>query len=240
MGDLGVAIPIPQIPPLPPPGSYEPFALRQYNFDDYHPLLLHLTWRSSTQTGCDNPAIIAATPLQRLAGILGDGRVRAFPMFGTGVRAACFTENSRSALNWLISTGRNAPWGVAFTKDLVFRRGGGPAIEVRGDDWPATEFWPDELVARLKRLWPGAQPVEGATIPWYIEKSSEWSFEREWRLPLEDLRFEPTDVEFVICETQAGFAELVGMVGSKSAAMAQRLARLTPVVWDPLGRMLVP
>jgi hypothetical protein len=235
-----VAIPIPQIPPLPPAGSYEILDLRRFDFDDYHPLLLHMTGRGSTQTDCDDPVIAAATPLARLAGILGDGRLRAFRMFGTGVRAACFTENSPSALNWLISTGRHVPWGVAFSKDLVFRQGGGPVIEVRGDDWPATEFWPDELLARVKRLWPGVRSADPATIPWYLTKVSEWSFEREWRLPLNDLRFEPTDVAFVICASEEWFAELLKMVESKSPRMAQRLVEVPHLLWDPVRNRLVP
>lgn len=232
-------IPGPQIPPLPAPGSYEIRDLRRYEFDDYHPLLLHMTGRGNPDTMCDDPAILTASPLERLGGILGDGRVRAFPMFGTGQRAACFTENSRSALNWLIGTGRNAPWGVAFSKDLVFRQGGGPAIEVRGDDWPQTESWPPDVIARLKRLWPGATPVDGAPIPWYIEKPSQWSFEREWRLPLKDLQFEPTDVEFVIYDAGVGLDALLRIVEPKSALMAQRLVQLPNLAWDPIRRTLV-
>jgi hypothetical protein len=161
MGDLFVAIAIPQIPSLPPAGNYQAQNLRQFDFDDYHPLLLHMTGRGWLKTECDDPAITAASPLERLAGILGERRLRAFRMFGTDVRAACFTENSRSALNWLIATERHVPWGVAFSKDLVFRLGGGPAIEIRGDEWPLIEDWPPELRARVKRLWPGAQPVGG-------------------------------------------------------------------------------
>jgi hypothetical protein len=214
--------------------------LRQFDFDDYHPLLLHMTARGSSKTECDDPAIAAASPLERLAGILGGCRLRAFPMFGTGFRAACFTENSRLALNWLIAEKRHAPWGVAFSKDLVFQQGGGPAIEIRGDDWPFTEHFPPELVARSKRLWPGAQPEGGAVLPWYLDKESQWSFEREWRLPLKDLQFEPTDIAFVICESADGFEELVNLVGTQSSAVADRLRELPNLVWDAAEKRLVP
>jgi hypothetical protein len=239
MGDLFVAIPIPQTPPLPLAGSYQVRNLHQLDFDDYHPLLLHMTARGSSKTECDDPAIAAASALERLAGILGDCRLRAFPMFGTGVRAACFTENSRLALNWLIAEKRHKPWGVAFSKDLVFQQGGGPVIEIRGDEWPLTECWPPELVARLKRLWPGAESAGGAVLPWYLAKVSEWSFEREWRLPLEDLLFEPSDIAFVICESEDGLAELVRLVGARSPAVAQHLAGLQNLVWDEARKMLV-
>ena len=161
-------------------------------------------------------------------------------MFGTGVRAVCFTENSQSALNWLISTGRHVPWGVAFSKDLVFKQGGGPAIEVRGDDWPTTEFWPAELRARVKRLWPGAQAAPGATIPWYLEKQSEWSFEREWRLPINDLLFQPADVALVICESEAGLLELVKSVRERSEPMALHLEQRHHLIWDPALKVLKP
>jgi hypothetical protein len=239
MKGLFVAIAIPQIPSLPRVGSYQVQNLRQFDFGDYHPLLLHMTGRGSLKTECDDPAIAAASPLERLAGILGDGSLRAYPMFGTGVRAACFTENSRLALNWLIAQQRHKPWGVAFSKDLVFQQGGGPVIEVRGDEWPLTEDWPPELRARAKRLWPGAQPVGGAKLPRYLESVSEWSFEREWRLPLKDLQFEATDIAFVICESAEGLAELVRLVGARSPAVGRHLAGLQNLVWDQAGEMLV-
>lgn len=225
---------------MPSRDSYTLNKFEDRQFRDYPSELLHLTGRTSTRTECPVLEIREANGMQRLVRILRAGSVRAFPMFAGLPSAACFTENSEGALNWLISRGLYTPWGVAFTKDVVFHHGGAPVIEVRGDEWPSVASMPDHLRARVKRLWPGAAAPLGVKMPWYAsDVRSEWSFEREWRIPLNDVTFEPYEVAFVICSSRFEFDQLRYEVGLESAEMARRLGELPNRVWDPALQQLV-
>src|SRR4051812_3483423 len=105
-----MAIPLSSQPQPPPRGSYTIRSLRRYDFADYHSAVLHMTGRGpGAKSLCDDSAISSAHPSDRLLRILAAGQLRAFPMFGINERAACFTENSPAALNWLIQTGKYSP-----------------------------------------------------------------------------------------------------------------------------------
>jgi hypothetical protein len=138
-------------------------------------------------------------PPSRLAQILHQGRIRAVPTFGTGGRPiVAFTESSQPSVLRLISDGRYAPWGIGFSKQCIFERGG-PVLYVRGDEWEtATSALPDPLRARLVRFWPGATWEEGdplsfdgvQQLPDALANPSEWLHEREWRPPRRCVRVE--------------------------------------------------
>ena len=139
-----MAIPIPQIPETPPSGAYLVNTLRCFDHAEHHSMLVHLTGRKG-DSQCDDGQITWLSADRRLSKILAQRTIRAFPMFGIPQRAVCFTENSPAALEWLIAENRYEPFGLGFTKDTVFAHRGGPVLEVRGDEWPKTEFLPDVL-----------------------------------------------------------------------------------------------
>lgn len=226
-------------PGPPSADAYTVRTLRPSDLEDFPRQVIHLTGRQG-QTGCGDATILGADPGERLLRILVEGQVRAFPMFGVGLPAACFTENRTDVINHLIADDRYKPWGVGFTKEYLFQRGGGPALEVRGDEWHLADAWPDALRARLKRLWPGAYPSDpSVTLPWYLRGQSEWSFEREWRVPLGSLEFTEAHVEFVICPDTDSYGWLIERLRTARPAMASRLTSIRHMTWEAHPRALV-
>jgi hypothetical protein len=174
------------------------FPLHTYDLPDVGDHLIHFTGRDGPKLGGVDPAILAMPAQQRLAQILVDGGVRGFQTFGSNAPVVCLTESTKASVLRLIHDGRYEPCGIGFSKQLVFDRGGGPALYVRGDEWPtATEALAHPLRARLVRFWPGAAPDPGEYLPDNLERKSEWLHEREWRVSNE-LRFGWDDVKFLI------------------------------------------
>jgi len=128
-------------------------------------------------------------------------------MFGTGSeRAACFTECTRFGLDYLLRERRYSPFGVAFSKDVIFQAGGGPALYIREDEWNV-ENLPPRLKARVVALWPGADPDHGEVLSDRLRRESNWLLEREWRVPTDGtgFSFSLDDVAFLIVTDPAGF-----------------------------------
>lgn len=113
--------------------------------------------------------------------------------------------------------GRYSPCGIAFTKDFLFRKGGGPALYVRGDEWDWVADMPAKLRARAVRLWPGATSTDGLPLPWYLVRPSEWIHEREWWIAGEGapvgVAFASGDVAFVIAPDPRWVEFLASFIG---------------------------
>lgn len=186
--------------------------LRRYRHPDISDFVVHFSGRSGTAGPGVPSGIRTMKDWERLGQILVDQRINAFPPFGTSEPVVCFTECTTAGIKTLMSDRRYTPCGVAFSKDFVFRRGGGPALYVRGDEWDHVDSLPAQLRARVTRLWPGATGVDGVSLPWHLERPSEWLHEREWRVlgsgEPPALSFEWTDVAFVIAP-DPGWANLV-------------------------------
>jgi hypothetical protein len=173
-------------------------SLRTYDSPDVGDHLVHFTGRTGARLNVDH-RIEALRAQERLLHILVDCRLRGFETFGAEAPVVCFTESTKAAMRQLIQEGRYEPVGLGFSKQIVFDRGGGPALYVRGDEWPAaTAALPQPLRSRLVRLWPGADPEPGdGSLPRHLSRSSEWLHEREWRVP-GDVHFSWKDVRFLI------------------------------------------
>jgi hypothetical protein len=176
--------------------------LRRYRNPDLSDYVVHFTGRSGENNPLVPPDIVAREAWDRLAQIMMTFGIKAFPPFGLGDPVVCFTECTISGIKALMSESRYQACGVAFTKDYVFKQGGGPAFYVRGDEWPAIEHLPAALRARTTRFWPGAIPEHGEMLPWYLQRPSEWLHEREWRILGKGapprLPFQWEDVAFLI------------------------------------------
>lgn len=148
---------------------------------DLNDWVVHFAGRDGQSTAA--PEIQALSPRQRFVQIISESRLLGFEMFGAGgARAVCFTESTKEGCQWLVREGRYPPYGIVFSKQTVFARGGGPALYVRGDDWPHTWQWAPEMRARAVRLWPGATPDEGEPpLGGHLASQSWWLMEREWR-----------------------------------------------------------
>jgi hypothetical protein len=186
--------------------------LRRYRHPDISDHVVHFSGRSGTAGPGVPNAIVAMKDWERLGQILVDQQIRAFPPFGTSEPVVCFTECTTAGIKTLMADRRYTPCGVAFSKDFVFRKGGGPALYVRGDEWEHVDELPAQLRARVTRRWPGATGAAGAPLPWYLERQSEWLHEREWRASRVGdpprLSFEWSDIAFVIAP-DPGWANLV-------------------------------
>jgi len=198
-------------------GGMQIAPLRRYNHPDISDHVVHFTGRS----GADGPGvpdeIANLKDWERLAQILVDERILAFPPFGSDDPVVCFTECTRAGIQTLMAESRYSPCGIAFTKDFLFRKGGGPALYIRGDEWGSVAGMPAELRARAVRLWPGATSTHGLPLPWYVTRPSEWLHEREWRIVGDGspagLRFTWADVAFVIAPHPRWADFVAGFIG---------------------------
>lgn len=205
---------------------------------DFNDLVVHFTGRPGPTNASFDVTELSAS--QRLARILSEGRLRGFTMFNTGERAVCFTESTRRGAQWLVQSGRYRPCGVAFAKQLVFDRGGGPALYVRGDDWDAVAAWPSQLRLRATRFWPGAEAEGDEELSHELLTRSEWLVEREWRAPVDDngdWSFALGEVAFLIVPDSGWVdAQCVGLDPQDPFVVAvQTLPRL---VMGPTGEIV--
>lgn len=148
---------------------------------DFNDVVIHFTGRQGRSNR--SAEIAAMSDWERLRHIIQAASFISAEMFGVNARAVCFTEGTAAGCSWLISEGRYSSCGIAFTKRYLFGLGGGPVLQVRGDEWHQVESWPESARARVVRLWPGASAEPGENLPWWLEGRSEWLYEREWRLP---------------------------------------------------------
>ncbi len=152
--------------------------------------VVHITGRTRTDRRL-SPRIRAMAPEERLEWILRDRMIRARRIYGAPLPVACFTETTPSGLERLFDEERFEPWGIVFTKEFVYGKGGAPVHYVRSDEWDDFQELPATLRARAVEIRPG---------------QSEWLWEREWRSlgtgSPSAFRFQPRDIYAVIV---AGF-----------------------------------
>jgi hypothetical protein len=174
---------------------------------DFTDKVIHFTGRTGRPNDVVPVAIRAQSSLDRLIAILQEREIRAFAPFGHYDASVCLTECSPAGASSLVYWGRYEPWGIGFAKQFVFAAGGGPALYIRGDEWPAVAALPPSLRARAQRFWPGATSTDGTVLPSYLRSQSMWAHEREWRVPkLEGapgFTFEYSDIAFLLVGNQA-------------------------------------
>jgi hypothetical protein len=170
--------------------------LRTYNLPDLADHVIHFTGRAGIRINVDD-RIEQLPDQERLLHIVVDQCIRGFETFGADAPVVCLTESTKAAVATLVADHRYTPCGIGFSKQFVFDRGGGPALYVRGDEWPATDQLLHPLRGRAVRFWPGADPDTGENLPNHLSAPSEWLHEREWRVPTR-LDFGWDDVAFLI------------------------------------------
>lgn len=194
--------------------------LRRLDQADLSNNLVHFTGRIGRMNRDVPREIQELDAKARLLAILESRTIRAFPVFGQwGDPVVCFTEATLEGMRSLVKDSRYVPWGIEFSKDFIFRQGGGPTYYVRGDDWDA--FTRSDIPNRSKALgtkyWPGVD-WEGAgwrEVNPTLESANEWAHEREWRIPIAVsgsdapvLTFRYADVTSLVAPTTALGQEL--------------------------------
>jgi hypothetical protein len=177
----------------------------------------------------------------RLIAILRERHIRAFPPFSIGVDdpVVCFSEVTLDGLHYLTAGPhrRYEPYGLAFAKQTVFDRGGGPALYVRGDEWDDVTQLPTGLRARVTRFWPGADPDPGESLPGHLQGPSLWSHEREWRtIDPAGFPFSWEQITYILVPDQAAWQRITDAVLEPLQDEAFMLSTAfdddDPVVWS--------
>jgi hypothetical protein len=143
----------------------------------------------------------------RLLNILRSRKIHASPMpfLPNHAHAVCFTECIWDAL--IGHADQYSPYGVVFSKRLIFEKGGGPALYIRGDSLRTIQSnIPSCLEPLVAPFDPDCILARGVHL--------DWLHEREWRLPM-SLQFEYSDVEYVIVANIQDAIEVMQHIGSQ-------------------------
>lgn len=148
-------------------------------------------------------AIAPQTAKERLFSILSDGKIYGTSMPWTNRHAVCFTECTWASL--LDHSSRYSKFGLGFSKDFLFSRGGAPAIYLTPGQLAHQERhvgegkdpFADELFTFVTPFCPPYAPKKYKDRFWKERKPVDYSHEREWRVP-HDLDFPLQKVAFVI------------------------------------------
>jgi hypothetical protein len=194
--------------------------------------VIHLTGRCGPHHAALPVEISEMTAVERLASILRQQHIQAFPAFGIGVDVpvVCFSEATLKGIHYLVDGAGGAPryepYGIAFTKQTVFEHGGGPALYVRGDEWDLVSQLPAALRGRATRYWPGADPDpgEGPLQP-ALRTMSLWTHEREWRIVgSEGFCFTWDQIAYVLAPDQASWGRIATSLLNPLETQARMLA----------------
>ena len=127
---------------------------------------------------------------KRFENILKEKRIYAsqLPWVGSQ-KAVCFTECPWTSL--IRHTEEYSPYGIGFTKEFIFNKGGGPVYYVRADVFNS-QNWDEHLLPFVTPFWPQYSQDKSP-----LGKPVDYSHEREWRV-LQDLVFDYEDIQFII------------------------------------------
>jgi len=150
-----------------------------------------------------------ATAMDRLMNILKTKTIYSSPMpwLPSSPKAVCFTECIWDALISLAEV--YSPYGVVLSKRLIFDKGGGPALYVRGDQL--------KKLIEAKDIPPDLEPFIQPFDPKAVLKPGvkiDYLHEREWRLPSQ-FTFEYSALEYVLVESIEEATSVVHQIGSQ-------------------------
>lgn len=176
--------------------------LRRYEHPDLSDFVIHFVGRWGQRNDEVPSEVYAMSPKERLFdGVLASAELRAYRVFFGFDKVVCFTECTPAGVGAMVRQTYD-PWGVAFTKDFVFQRGGGPAFYVRGDEWDDVFSLPPRLRSRCTKFWPGATADPQEMLDPALQRACEYLPEREWRVLGTDdpstFSFDPADVAFIV------------------------------------------
>mgnify|MGYP000012479303 FL=1 len=158
--------------------------------------LAHFTKNGKNYNGSKGPHddVNEMSALERLISILKDRKITAFELPWINRKAVCFTECPWGSL--LRHAKSYSPYGIGFTKKLVYSRNGNPVIYANPDLFQA-EKWDERVYPFITPFVPtyasdkvkGKRPFNG--------KAVDYTHEREWRVA-KDFPFRYSYIAFVV------------------------------------------
>jgi hypothetical protein len=145
--------------------------LRIVEHPSLSPVLTHFCARGRPPGPGVPPSISAMTGQQKLEQILWERRLLAFVTFSGGDPAACFSEATPDAIQFLLRNRGYEPWGLMFSRQSVYDAGGAPV-------WYARPAEIDVLRMLASR---GELDIRAWAVR--LDPGSDWLEEREWRIP---------------------------------------------------------
>lgn len=147
---------------------------------------------------------------QRLESILQQKKIYTTNMPWTGLPCVCFTECPWSSL--LAHTEKYSPYGIGFSKEFIFNKGGAPALYMRVNIFEKLRKKPVKSKEETE-MWTFVTPFS----PKYGNKYTrsllktwvDFSQEREWRTP-NALEFNYSDIEFIVLKSIEDYDTLSG------------------------------
>lgn len=151
-----------------------------------------------------NPSIAEMSALQRLIHILEDRQINATNMNWTDEKAVCFTECPWGSL--LRHAAVYSPYGIGFTKRLIYSRKGNPVIYANPSMFKA-QNWTKEVRPFLTPFVPSYAPNSIKQQAPFNGKYIDYTHEREWRVT-KDFKFTYPNVQFVILDKVSDLQEI--------------------------------
>ena len=180
------------------------------DFSDY---VAHFTANRAAYGGTDQnegakATGLAGTARDRLGNILTAKSVWATKLPHTDTHGACFTECTWASL--LDHAEEYSEYGIGFSKEFLFSKGGGPAVYIRADLYEAQlkhRGFDADLYKFLTPYRPfyAPDPFKKKFSP--NKPDIDYTHEREWRVT-SDLSFDYGDVQFVVVKAISDIQQL--------------------------------
>lgn len=161
--------------------------------------LAHFTKNGDKYTGeeKENSSFDEMSARQRLISILQDRTIKASTVPQVKKKVVCFTECPWGSL--LRHAENYSPYGIGFTKKLIYSRKGNPVLYVNPHLFKSQQ-WDENLYSFINPFLPKyANEKEKHTEP-FKGKAVDYTHEREWRLK-KDFSFQYIYVVFVILKS---------------------------------------
>jgi len=134
--------------------------------------------------------------LERLIHILQEKKINATNMNWTNQKAVCFTECPWGSL--LRHAENYSCYGIGFTKQLVFSRGGNPVIYANPNMFSA-QHWDPAVYPFVTPFVPSYAPESIKGKPPFSGKPVDYTHEREWRVA-KHFPFQYRNIMFVVLD----------------------------------------
>lgn len=142
----------------------------------------------------NNPSIDQMSAFERLVSILNQKKISASNLPWTNRPAVCFTEYPWGSL--LRHADRYSPYGIGFSKKLIYSRKGNPVIYANPDLFHSQK-WSDDVYPFVTPFVPA---YASNTVKNRFGKIVDFTHEREWRIP-RDFGFQYTHIQFVVLKS---------------------------------------